>query len=474
MRKILSLGSDEFLRGIAISPDYENAGLFQLAEGIDLYRNLGTLRAGFDKTDLDSEAATVTDQILFFNVDTTNSKTWGWGDSNRFYTINNSDSPSFVASATVVRDMAIYKGNLIYARDLAVGKCADLATPEQADFDIDGIAAGGVSASSYHPLMEGPDTKMYVGNTDKVGSFTLLDGPPSSDWNSAALNLQSDYVVTSLENDGYYLIVGATKTFTAYRTIQSKVFFWDCFSPTFNREWTIPDSNLLGLKKIGDWIYAFAYDGIWRFTRDNPPEMVIHLGTGIRRMGTSSINSPHHIDVWKNILLFGGINVWSYGSIDKKRLSPIITQPFMIASGVGTTTIVYALKVINYNKIYVSSFDHKLYAFKTGNSAATAQTATIDLKRPYKIEGIKIVSKPLVSGDSLAVTVMDTNETTLLSGTYAYKTGKTTTSGFLNTKGTGDNIVDAVEIKLVFTGAVQVKRIDLFGTPWTEKYARGR
>ena len=69
---------------------------------------------------------------------------------------------------------------------------------------------------------------------------------------------------------------------------------------------------------------------------------------------------------------------------------------------------------------------------------------------------------------------MDTNETTLLSGTYAFKTGKTTTSGFLNTKGTGDNIVDAVEIKLEFTGGVQVKRIDLFGTPWTEQYARGR
>ena len=54
MQKILTIGSEEILKGIAISPYYEGGAIFDVASGIDFHRNPGLLGSGYTPTQIGS------------------------------------------------------------------------------------------------------------------------------------------------------------------------------------------------------------------------------------------------------------------------------------------------------------------------------------------------------------------------------------------------------------------------------------
>lgn len=471
MQKILSLGSLDFLKGIALSPYEENVAPFEKLEGIDIWRNTGLLMSGYDKTD---KTGSITGKIRWFSVYPPGTKAYVYStdtvSQGKIHSINlGTNTPSFIDSCTNsdAQGMEIYKDYLILSMDTRVGKYGLLSGSPSIDTDgISGVAQ--LTDSGYHPIKIGPDLACYVANKNTLCKFTDVASAPSADWTTGALTLQTDFQITALENDGNYLVVAASiNSTTTYGSNLSKVVFWDTWSQSFNKEYPIPTSFIYALQRYGEMLYAFTSDGVYEFNYDTPPKPVFHEGSGIRNLYCEA--EAGATDIWKGQVLFGSSNLWAYGSPDN-RLRKILTNPLKITTGGDADSLISAIKVINSAKIYVggiSSSTYKFYVFSTGSSSGIATTSLIDLKRTWKIEGIKIVGVP--GTNSVVVQVQNDQGTNILTGTY----DGTKQSAFIKTLGTtADVVTDQIIIDLDFTGESQIKRIDVFGTPMPENYAR--
>lgn len=443
-QKILSLTNKDFLRGYAISPDYEHQGLWDRAEGVDFYRSFGYMRAGYEaRTINDTVTGTVEHMVPYGK----NLEVYGWDDDNRFYKIFNQEYMGH--DVANVRDLAIYQDYLVYPQATQVGVC-DLST---LTFTDDAFSPNTLNNYNYHQGVEAPDRYFYIANKDQIDGFN--DVTDSSTWVSDVVPIQTDYIVTSLENDGFYLVGSMSRDNTG-ATVQereSKVFFWDTFSDRINREYTIPDYWIGAIKKVGNWIYALGSKAIYRFTYDNPPEPVLNESFTNVNLGSKY----NQVSEWKNTLLFGDVlngSVYSYGS-PLPGLPAILTEPFKTGSAVT------GLCVANPDGVYVSKTG-TLYRFYQNSSSPTATTALIDLGRSWKITDVKIVTKALLSGDSVQIQVQNESESDILNGTHdtigeTYKV--------INFGGTAKNITDMIKIKLTLSNDVRIKRIDLFGIP---------
>jgi len=460
MLKIKSFTSRDFFRGIG--PPYDTInGLFSVAEGIDLMRYPGLLAAGYVATDKDSEGAVVTDHILWFMPNPETDKCYAYGDMGRVYEIDMSTN-AITFLGTVANSSGdgaiIYKDYLIYAGNTFVGNAGPLVSGITwgSDNDDDGISgAGELTSGPPHPMTVGTDGRCYVADDNELNSFSLIDDPPSSDWQTADFVLPSDHTIVSLENDGRYLIVGAVTGPTTYgpQINGIKIFYWDYLDAnTWIKEYSIPGpKNLLySLKKHGDWIYAFTRRGIYRFNFYYSPKLVVMGGIGITNLDCGAKQGA--IDEWKGHLLWGADNGWAYGPSYPGRAS-FLSNPLRI--GTGGSSTVYGLKVVNINKVYVGGGDpshHKFYVFNTTNSAATATTALIDLGRKWEIVGLKIVMQ---TDGTVVGSITNAGGTAIVSGTL-------TTSGFIGTEGTASKKVDQIIINLTINSAARIKKVEVF------------
>ncbi len=467
IQKILSLGSKQFLGGIASSPYSEQTGLWEYLNGVDITRELGLIMSGYAATDIGGE--TVTDTVTRMVLDSVNSKSYALGDDNKFYSINSSDAPTYLSavSATAVTDILVYKDNLIYPQATQVGRYGVLSSSPTPDND--GVSgASQLTSSTYHPLCAGPDKRVYVGDVTGLNSFSDVGTAPANDWTVDDLIIDSTYTITCLENDGFYLIIGATPTGSTLRSHRVKVYFWDTFTETYNREWTIPDSELYALKTVGDYTYAFCKDGVWKFNYDNAPVAVLHKGTGIATIQPYATLGG--VDQWKGQAIWAAAgNIVTYGTPDSQRIPNFIGNPFTL----GETF--RAIMVKDYTNIYASTTVDKLYAFKSGYGQGLATTVDIDLQRFWKITGVKLSTSILVSGASVLVEVIrPQGGVVMFSDTISYTRDGAKAAFYIPlnsvTKGAGSNISDQVRIQLTTNGNVAIKRVDLLGEPMPETY----
>lgn len=479
LNKILSIGPSQFLRGLSISPYDESTSVWDNLEGIDIYRNPGLLQSGYINTDLDPSGSIVRYNIrnmVIYPGDTTYLYAYGDGGASADIYRYNANTDLHVSgssgffpytiSGSAAQDITLYKDKIIFTSDLMVGSITSPGA-ENPTINVSAVATS-LTDNSKHPMFVGPDNNLYLGDVNELDRY---DG---TTYSTNVLTLETGYTITCLESDGRYLIVGASKYVGSnFGVNQSKVFFWDTWSDSWNREYLLPDIDLLKLRKMGSWIYAFTRWGVYRFTYDNGPQVVIHEGTGVTNLYTEATG----IDNWKGMLLWGSSNVWCYGS-PSLNLPEALSNPFKTGTGGTANAEITGLKTVGINKIYVGALNdsnEKLYVFKADTSYGTgiAKTSLIDLKQPFKIWGVKLVTKALGSGDSIQVDIMNDSGTAIMTGTFSYDSDGAKSTKMIKSAPTSstNTICDQIIIKLTFTGNVRVKRIDLFGTPQTTDYA---
>lgn len=455
MKKILSLTSEHFFRGIGTPYDV-SMGLFEKAEGIDFLRAYGLLMSGYIATDLDSGGSVVGDKILWLLPYPETSKCYGYGRAGKIYSINMStDAPTLLqtTSNSEGQGAEIYKDYLIYAQDTQVGKYGPLSgTPA---FDDDGISgATQLTDLSNHQVSIGADGRCYVADGNELNSFSLIDGPPSSDWSTGDFVLPSDFNIVAHINDGRYHVIAATRyPGGLYGTREIKIFYWDYLDAnTWVREYTIPEADISALKKKGDWVYVFSKWAIHKFSFSYSPQIVVTEGSGITNLYCEAKQGA--VDEWKGHLLWGSSNGWMYGP-PFPGFEPFLSNPLRIAAGGNADSDIYSMKVITLVKVYVgagSASTNKLYAFKTGNSSATANTGVIDLGRPWDIKALRLIMQ---TAGSVTGSITNPAGTAIITDTI-------TSSGLITARSTAKSVADQIIISLSISSAARIKKIEVF------------
>lgn len=481
MEKILSLKSEHFLKGLTSAYD-EQTGIFNKAEGVDLFRNMGLISSGYDPIDLDPAGAVVLDKIKWLvpYAGTTKQLLYGYGSTGRMYQTdmgNGSDTVSDITGNSNIavstgQGMVFYKGAIIYRQTRKVGKITNLDANPRPTFDSSGIMTG-LAPKNYAPIWIGPDDNCYISDTASLHRWN------GNNTTRNVVSFPAGFEIATGSHDGNYLIIGGSNRNQAtYRDPTAMIYFWDCWSPGINKRYPIPDPIIYEISpNIGGWHYAFTGMGIWQFNYDTPPQLIQTRG-GIDsatycRLDTGGGSGGSAIDIWRGMLLWGGSwNCWSYGFPTLNR-PPIFTNPFRVEAPGENNSKIRSLKVMNYNLIYVGAGNTKFYKFAgDGYSRTTITTPLIDLGSPIKISGIKLLGKALMAGASITIKVQDEAGSDIISGQYSFAKDGAKSSKFISRKaGTAKPIADQIIITATTTGNVGIKRIDLYGEKIEDFYA---
>jgi len=261
----------------------------------------------------------------------------------------------------------------------------------------------------------------YLSTDVGSGAAALQDARfdgPNDTWNATKLDLGQGWEVTKLFPTQSYLGICAwKKAATSGERTETRVFFWDGTSDSFN--YWVP----IGDNKIST---AFNKDGqIILFThgRDLAATLREMTQTGadkIRKLKTSisgtidyfTVPRQNAVDTFGNRIIFGtDYLVWSYGQ--EERGQPMaITIPWGVASATNST--VGAVKTVQTNKAYISysyvdesqAQKYCLLKARTGNSPrATYKGIYTDLGQKARVNYVKFYFKPLESGDSVTPTL---------------------------------------------------------------------
>jgi hypothetical protein len=467
MQKILTLGPENWLAGLVIADDYAGGGgTFISADGFDIFREPGLLQTGY----LQSELATIASTPMWFRPTMENSSSeayvYAYCLNGNLYKIDVNNATGSGIDSVVDVSAEIITSNS-QGQGFAIGKAFNDATiamvySKNTDIRMNAVppasgtdaSIGTVTNSPYHPIhFSGVDKEFYIGDLNEVDAW---DG---TTYRTNVLDLDDDLTITSLSDDDKYLVIGATNNPTqVLAKSRSKVFFWNTWSPSWQREWDIPDTNLSAILKDGQKFYAFGRNGVWEFDLYTAPRFVFQKQTSTTTYDFAP--KAGGVDIWKGMLTWASANetaIKAYGSPDN-RLPKAFFSPF------AAFTAPQALHAVREMKLYVGD-NSKGYVLKTGNqTGVVATTPYIPLGNRWKIGMVKMVTSKLASGEKIAVTVKnDTGLNSIISGDHDVEGD---TQGKVYDKGTAtDHRAEQVQIGLTFTGAVKLKRLEIWGTP---------
>jgi hypothetical protein len=438
------------MSGLAISPFYGSPGIWDIATGVDFFRYPGLLAAGYEPTNIGT--GLVDRKVKFilpfpsyssvFAIGTEDISLSESASSFRIYKIvPQTDDVSIVHSASsyAIYGADIFQGEIVYTNSNDIG----ISNSSSLHWDDDGVGANKLESGTYfHDVKVGPDDKCYIADVNNLHQWdgsTLVEDK---------LSLPSTYFITSLGNDGYYLLIGASQVPYSGRAGNSRLYFWDCWSVSNNKYWDIPENPIRGIVQNGGYTYIFAGSNVYRCTSDTPPKVV--FGNSM----TNASVTPYvgaTIGNWRDSLLWGdNNNGFSYGS-SNLLLNQIISSPINTSS----TDTIYGTYGAFYNKVYVGA-GKKLLAYKTGTRSATAKTILLDIPKSH-ITGLKVIME---NAGTVTAEVQDRDGNAILSETI-------TDTKHIMKQGSESVIADQVIISLAFTNAT-IKRIELYGIPLSE------
>lgn len=417
MQKILSLGISQWISGIGVGQHLEGSGIFTVADGINPFVNpllnsgdFGLLQTGGDETDI---SGGVVDQVINTIIPRNSTYFYALGATGDFYRVTIADN---TVTQTTNGDAVVALTNgfilniagtekLYYINDAGGGGTyTELGTWDFATtFDNDALTAGGsnLNTTAFKPVHLWEKTH-WIGNghqiakVDETGMLTL-----------AALTLDRGLIVTSISDDGYRLIIGASTITGGDLRGDTRIYFWNGAADKPEKVFEVPEPNVGALKKIGDTIYLLGGKSLYVLNYATAPQKVLDLDTN------------HEISNQKSVSRIGGALLWGdtdinmYGKISP-RAPMAYSVPFSFALRATTTSAINA--EINPGVIYVAGANSKLYTIPTtsGNNAAgvgkIARTHFIDLKDVYNIQGITIIfGLNLATGDSVGVKIVNRN-----------------------------------------------------------------
>jgi hypothetical protein len=485
MKKILSLTAKDWLSGIT-QGTHIPSGLWIGASGINPFVNpvrtstsLGALQAGPAVTDKTGAVVGETPIAWVTGIDGNSGKENLWfSTTGKFYSFDLSDDTGPTDRRTVA-NMANGLGTfqaagnaqkyLYYWQKTQIGRF-NLAATYDDDWSVT-VAPGdntGLQSTVHHPVHKFYDALFY-GNKDRIGSIRD-DGAADVVHATNDLDFESDYTVTTLSDDGLYLVIGMTNNIDDGANIYSgaKIRFWDTNSSSWEREWDLPAPDIISIKKVGIRMYALTSVGLFVFNFSTPPQLVYSL-LSTDTAGVSSTTGSHHsMDVLGEGVLWGsGTRLHYYGKMIPQA-ERAYHQPFAVPSGTATMVASSA----KYQKVFVGTTTPKFgyYDFSdsgTPDTGVNAESRVIDLGQEYLIGRIDVVlGSKLASGDSLNIGV-GTGVGTTLNDFQSENAVSYTNYGATNSvKLDGSVKAEQFIIKPTFVGGgVKIKRIDVWGDP---------
>ena len=485
MKKLFELTTKDFLSGVSQLSHGIGNRLFFSAKGIspivDPYagsNDFGLLQTS--SAPISMTGAVVVDSVIAWATQITAANTgylYGLGDDGNFYVIVLSAGGSQFSitnersGANVIPNSAnglvIYGGFLYYSQKTQIGQATEGTAPFDTsstwdnDWSVTTAAAGALTSSIYHPLHVF-SARMWIANDS---TLDVVSGGATPVYTEDVLTLESDYKIRCLNNDGQFLVLGATQNLGDVTLMgKSKIVFWDTYSVYPNKEWEFPESNIVAILK-GDegWMYAIGGRGVYRFSYSTPPQAILHSLTTTEAISYGRCFAADNFI--GNTVIWGGGHILMYGSA-MAGYPPATLHPF---TGLTAGQNVVSLTAQAYTGlIFFSSSDDKLYRQSITDGGATSLSATtnfIPLKEKTKIEAIKfILGTDLATGDSLNVDVStDSGDTATDWGTMAF-----TTQGAVR-RITLSNTFDAEELQMVLNfngGNVKIKKIEVWGSPY--------
>jgi len=483
MPKLFSIKEDQIRSSISPSKHFTKNGIWSVADGInplvDAFgdsSNAGLLQTSSAPVDITSTV--VVDNILAsaakITGDTTGSL-YMLGSAGHFYdlSLSSDTAPTDLRSGTPIttpaNGMAIFKPKngteyLYYWQYTQIGRW-DLAGSHPTGWTDNYIASSGsigqstyIQSTAYHPThVFGGD--LYYGNKSSIGAL-LDDNAGGVIHDSIVLEFPGDYVTLDLDDDGTYLVAAITKNITS-RTLQSdtRIIFWDTYSPTWNREWVIPDYALSAIAKFGNGFIAVCGRGIWYFSFYSKPKKIRSLSSSY----VPPFGSPQAVDTLGDAIMWGGTaNINSYGKITPEDDNVYRTP---LAGTTANSAITFLDTSTRLARVYAGTAGNKLFYYTTatgGGTGYSAKTVYIPLNGNYEVDRIDfLLGEPLSGSDVLTVQVQG-DEDTAASDWATLSVANNEAVKFVSTF--GNFTTDQLKLILTFTaGNVKIKQIDVYG-----------
>lgn len=454
MKKLLTIKAEDFLKhGIGLSEYTDLVSPFRKADGIDPFKTPGILQEAFTPTQIG--AAQVADNIRWFSPYVgTNPYLFAYGDAGKIYRINTVTDVVELLQTTANssgQGFAHFKSAIYYAQNTQLGKMTNIeaATPTFAD-----NFGTGLENVSNHPLWEFQG-RLYVGNKNIVG-FT--DGTTLTKTGTGTLTLPDDFEIVTICDNGFHLIIGATKKQGSFTRNISKIFWWDSYSSNWSYEAEIPDGSLSKIAKTVVGLLAFTGKAVYPLTTGLLGAPIIIATTNGNVTGNDLLPSDSGVSTWCGMTIWKAYyRILCFGRIHS-GLPNILTNPFVL-------TNLKAIEATASDRVYASTTDGKLYNFKSGALAdAQLETGYIEMPAPYEIQRVKVVlANPFGSGDSLRIEL--TNEDygtvpTLADITLSYAVDGGTLRSFIKPISIEGNYLRLIAI---FNGGISFKKIEFWG-----------
>lgn len=481
MKKILSLSPNDWLSGIAQSYHFGRGIWAGSAAGINPFINpqrasatFGLLQAAPAVTDLTASVivdapigwvndyAVNGDQTLYIQ---------GTGTLYSLNLVTNSSLTAIHTIANMANGVAVFQPNkgassstkyLYYWQKTQIGRF-DLTT-NYVDAQYTGL-----QDTVHHPTHRLFDTIFY-GNKDRLGSLRD-DGSQGVTHTTNDLDFGSDYICTTLSDDGSYLVIGITKNSGAvgqnptYNT--TKILFWDTNSSSWEKEWDLDAPDIISIKKKGSTLYALTSTGLFVFNYSTPPQKVYSLAYTDAASVNSTYGGHYSMDVLGEGVIWGDdTRLHYYGKMTPD--SPIgYHQLFSVPSGTAFVVCASARQNTLYAGTTTPKFGYYDYSSNgTPDTGVSAESIYIDLLNRYSIERIDVIlGSKLASGDALNIGIASVEETSLVDygGTDAVSFANFGAKSRCRLEGTSLEAENLI-IKPTFTsGAVKIKRIDIWG-----------
>jgi len=469
--RILSLSTKDFFTGISPSAHSERAGLWHKATGINPFVdptqgsvNVGLLQSSPTPTAITGTTGTPLSSIT--RVTGSGAGKTYIGTTAGIYEIdvsgdNNATTTATVANMTNGLELFQPRGAtaeyLYYFQTTQIGRWGDLnGTPAQTDAYITGL-----QDTPYHPTHKYFD-EIYYGNKDRLGRIKD-DGAGSITHSSNVLDFESNKLVTCLEDDGDFIVIGLTENQGDNNIYaETVVRFWNKGGPSWNKEWKIPDVNIIAMKRIGSTIYAICPRGVYAFNRFSAPQKVKQINsTYSPAFGRSNAVGTLGQSLMWGAGSNGSINL--YGST-LAGVPVAYHQPFS-GAGTGSTTLI--ADNTRFMRVLVGTDEPALYRYNltAGGATASAETIYIPLRERYDIKEIEFIfGEPLATGDTLNVDVQ-TDEDNVATD---YGTISFTANGAIRKKSIfkPKTKVDNLKMILNFNGGnIKIKQINVYGDP---------
>jgi len=453
IQKILSLTPNYWVNGLSPSEYYDGGKALYEAKGIDLFKYPGRLAVGYGSRRIGT--STVNTEISAFVNQPTSNYLYGLGQTKLYKIGIISDSVTVLHSTTQAGfDLEIYKNNLVYSQQTQIGKY------NWSTFSDTAIGGTSFLSTAIHPMKEGADGNLYIGNLNKLAKWDGTIG------NSAKLTFDSGYTVTSLANDGFYLVLGAVTSGTNTSAKKCYIMFWDMVSEQVSRKYELPGATTIyNITEKDGYIIAFCENRTFVCQFDSPPKELIKNGSGRYSFG----KNYGRISLAYNGLtifptdLYGTIG--AYGSTEN-GLPEVFSNPWTVGESEGDISAMDE----SYGRLYVATDTPRLLRIDSGGgnlTGVTAKTPLIDLGRDWKIHFIKIMTEPLASGDSISVTLHSSSSGTALStGTFTHTADGAKTKKILPVDG---KIINQAQLQITIeAGNPKIKSVEIFGEPMAE------